>query len=434
MAAILFDATRLFMRASRTSPTGIDRVAQAYGRWLLSRPDIDTIPVCSLGGVLTSLSPAAFRRVVEHRASESAASGDDWRRLVRALTAPAGVASGDGGLALRLTAAKTAIETRPARYLRFGLGLAADWRLRRHGAGDLYLNVSHFGLEQPRLLDRLTARRIRTVAMVHDLIPILHPEYCSPSAFGWHLRRVEALLEHAELLLANSRSTAAELTAFAKQTGRRPPPICVAPLGLEPLFHVRPSHGLGSRPYFVCVGTIEPRKNHLLLLNLWRQLAAELGAKAPRLVLVGHRGWETGNAVEMLDRCAVLRGLVFERSHVPDTEMAHLLKGARALLLPSFAEGFGFPMVEALGLGVPVLCSDLAALRENGGDIPEYLDPLDGRGWRDAVLDYSWEVSPRREAQLGRLAGWKATDWKDHFVAVEALIAQTTALNARAGG
>jgi len=134
----------------------------------------------------------------------------------------------------------------------------------------------------------------------------------------------------------------------------------------------------------------------------------------------------------MLDRCRVLGGLVLERNQSPDTEMARLLKGARALLLPSFAEGFGFPMVEALGLGVPVLCSDLAALRENGGDIPEYLDPLDGHGWRDAVIDYSWEVSPRREAQLNRLAAWKANDWTDHFAAVEELIDQTAALTGRA--
>jgi glycosyltransferase involved in cell wall biosynthesis len=415
MAAILFDATRLFMRASRTSPTGIDRVAQAYGRWLLSRPDIDTIPVCSLGGVLTSLSPAAFRRVVEHRASESAASGDDWRRLVRALTAPAGVASGDGGLALRLTAAKTAIETRPARYLRFGLGLAADWRLRRHGAGDLYLNVSHFGLEQPRLLDRLTARRIRTVAMVHDLIPILHPEYCSPSAFGWHLRRVEALLEHAELLLANSRSTAAELTAFAKQTGRRPPPICVAPLGLEPLFHVRPSHGLGSRPYFVCVGTIEPRKNVGLLLTLWRRLAERLGDATPPLVLAGQRGWETEAIVDHLERSPPVRRFVHEINGLGDAELAMLIAGATALLSPSFMEGFSLPVAEARSMGTPVIASDIEVHRELAPEA-RLIDPLDGPAWLEAIEAALLEGGERRSVVTPPHA---PPGWPEHFEIVE---------------
>ena len=103
-------------------------------------------------------------------------------------------------------------------------------------------------------------------------------------------------------------------------------------------------------------------------------------------------------------------------------------RGARALLLPSFAEGFGFPMVEALALGVPVLCSNLAALRENGGDVPEYLDPLDGPGWRNAVMDYALPASPRRAAQLHRLAGWRAPSWQDHFAAVEALIAEARSI------
>jgi glycosyltransferase involved in cell wall biosynthesis len=177
-------------------------------------------------------------------------------------------------------------------------------------------------------------------------------------------------------------------------------------------------------PYFVCVGTIEARKNHLLLLNLWRQLTEMLGDSAPRLVLIGQRGWETENAIDMLERCPALRGVVFESANVPDDEAARLVQGAQALLLPSFAEGFGFPLVEALTLGVPVLCSNLAAFRENGGDVPEYLDPLDGLGWRSAVIDYASPSSPRRAAQLRRLSGWTPPSWQDHFAAVEALIAE----------
>jgi glycosyltransferase involved in cell wall biosynthesis len=122
-----------------------------------------------------------------------------------------------------------------------------------------------------------------------------------------------------------------------------------------------------------------------------------------------------------------LRDLVLERSNLPDAEAARLLKGARALLLPSFAEGFGFPLVEALAQGIPVLCSNLAALRENGGGVPEYLDPLDGLGWRAAVIDYSVPASARRAAQLSRLGGWTPPKWEDHFAGVEALIAEVRA-------
>src|SRR5262249_12794230 len=123
----------------------------------------------------------------------------------------------------------------------------------------------------------------------------------------------------------------------------------------------------------------------------------------------------------------------FERNNLPDAEVARLLKGAQALLLPSFAEGFGFPLVEALALGVPVLCSDLAALRENGGGVPEYFDPLDGAAWRAAVLDYSLPISPRRDAQLVRIEGWIPPSWGNHFAAVKELIAETRAATRSAG-
>jgi glycosyltransferase involved in cell wall biosynthesis len=95
--------------------------------------------------------------------------------------------------------------------------------------------------------------------------------------------------------------------------------------------------------------------------------------------------------------------------------MACLLRDARALLMPSFAEGYGLPLAETLALGVPALCSDIPALREVGGDVPEFIDPIDGLSWRGAILDYAANISPRRDAQLKRLESWKPTSWETHF-------------------
>jgi glycosyltransferase involved in cell wall biosynthesis len=217
----------------------------------------------------------------------------------------------------------------------------------------------------------------------------------------------------ADGVVTNSAATAMALAPYlpADRT------VHVAPLGVSaPVADIAPEKS--DRPYFLCVGTIEPRKNHLLLLHLWRRLVALQGNQTPRLLIVGHRGWENENVLDLLDRCTALRGHVVELGIVPDTKLTALLRGARALLMPSFAEGFGLPVAEALVHGTPVLCSDLPALREAGGLVPEYLDPLDTPGWHAAVLEYAAEMSPRRDAQIARLPRWIGTTWDAHVGSV----------------
>ena len=94
--------------------------------------------------------------------------------------------------------------------------------------------------------------------------------------------------------------------------------------------------------------------------------------------------------------------------------MNELLLGARALLLPSFAEGYGMPVAEALSVGTPVLCSDLPALREAGGSVPDFLDPLDGPGWKAHILDHA-RAGPLHAAQMQRLPHWPSPSWAEHI-------------------
>ena len=92
------------------------------------------------------------------------------------------------------------------------------------------------------------------------------------------------------------------------------------------------------------------------------------------------------------------------------------------MLLPSYAEGFGLPLAEALASGIPALCSDIAVFREVGGDVPEYLDPLDLPAWAEAVLEYSRPDSVRRAEQMRRLSQWRAPRWAEHFTIVEQVL------------
>ena len=92
------------------------------------------------------------------------------------------------------------------------------------------------------------------------------------------------------------------------------------------------------------------------------------------------------------------------------------------MLFPTFAEGYGLPLIEALSANVPVLCSNLAIFHEIAYEVPDYLDPIDGKAWMDMIIDYAQEISPQRDAQLKRLSQFKIPTWDEHFTKVNAFI------------
>lgn len=302
------------------------------------------------------------------------------------------------------------------------LGRAVLRRKRVPLAGKLYLNIGHTGLDAPGLPEWLARRRLRPVFLIHDLIPITHPEFCRQGEDLRHVARMRHALASAHGVIANSRATLDALSRFAANEGLAMPESVVAWLGADEQVAPLPLPP-PARPSFVTIGTIEARKNHLLLLHIWERLAARMGPNTPELILVGQRGWEADDVFALLDRSTRLKGHVRELGRCNDATMLARIDQARAVLLPSFIEGFGIPLIEALQRGTPVIASDLPVFHEIAGDIPLYLDPLDGQRWEAAICDFLTD-SAERQRQLAMIPHFRTHSWNDHFSTVEGWLSE----------
>jgi glycosyltransferase involved in cell wall biosynthesis len=390
MHEVLTDVTRLLDRRMQGRlPTGVDRVSLEYVRYFADR----STALVRFAGQWIELSRRDSARVFAALLTPAEKTAQGLRSLVRRVVAKA---------------------------LPRGVG-------RRFSAARLLFNTGHSGLEKPHYVRRLRGSGLQPLFFVHDLIPITHPEYCRPGEAERHRRRMNTMLDTGQGVIANSAATLEVLAAYGKANALTMPPAVVAHLAPPDLRRLGAETVAGvasQRPYFVMLGTIEPRKNHWLLLQLWRQLIERFGERAPRLVIIGQRGWECENVVDLLERCDVLQGFVVEYPSCSDAELASWLQHAQALLFPSFSQGYGMPLVEALALGVPVIASELPAFREIAGDIPEYVDPLDGKRWGELVIEYARNDSAARAAQCQRMVGFVLPTWDAHFQQVEALMAR----------
>ena len=419
---IAFDLTRLVTRLRHASPSGIDRVDLAYARHVLEGAGP------RFGLVSTGLGPRVLDRAHASRIVEAVAAGwiEDvaaesdpvYRRLEARLSGrPADVAAGRGP-ARSSTLRRRRIQAETV------LGILRAAPAAALPEGSLYLHTSHLRLDKPERFDWLYTRTdVRPVFFVHDLIPITHPEYGRPGEAERHRLRMRTIGRHAAAILVNSADTGERTLAHLAADGFGRPPLAVGHLGVEPAFGREGPRFAPARPTFLVCGTIEPRKNHLLLLHLWRDLVERHGPDTPRLVLVGRRGWEAENVVDLLERCEAIRPHVVEVSGLSTHGLAALTRSCTALLMPSFTEGYGIPIVEAAASGVPVVASDIAVHREIGAGFADFLDPLDGLGWRRAVEDLSRPGSERREDLARRLDGYVAPSWPAHFEQADALLA-----------
>lgn len=269
--------------------------------------------------------------------------------------------------------------------------------------GVRYINTGHSNFTD-RMIAALSAVKARIAVLIHDVIPVEAPEFQRPEtveAFRGFLGRVNA---HAHVRIYNSKDTQSRAQAYFSKSADE----VVAYLGVELAQAAfdgdipRP-----KAPYFVTIGTIEPRKNHALLLDVWEAMGADEASDVPGLVIAGHRGWRNSAVFERLDAAPAH---IIEAPDLSDGALSELLTGSHGLLFPSHMEGFGLPPMEAAALGVPVVCQDLPVLKEVMGDIPIYVDGNDA---------YQWQNTIKRLAEQRQTPPvFIQPTWTDHFNAV----------------
>ncbi len=228
-------------------------------------------------------------------------------------------------------------------------------------------------------------RRMRFGVLVHDLVPVRHPEWCHRGVPRMFREWYADVLPFCDVVFANSRHTAADVTAWTREGGIvLNGPVQVLPIG-SGFGAAAPARAMPGLPapgsYVLFVSTLEARKNHALLFRIWSKLldAVAEGARSaesvPDLVFAGRIGWLVADLLAQLENTRWLAGRIKFVADPDDAELRALYAGCLFTVFPSWHEGWGLPVTESLALGKPCVSSDAASLPEAGGTWCRYFDP-----------------------------------------------------------
>lgn len=291
----------------------------------------------------------------------------------------------------------------------------------QHQAGDqLVLLDSSWHANFFPLAEQLKRDGVGIVSVIYDLIPLTHPQFCDAGLvkvfndwFDWIARTADGYVAISTTIRDQVRQE------MVRRIGAQPvqqrwfdyfhlgseldlaDPDAEVDRGLLQMFKT-------PEPVFLMVSTIEPRKNHAYLIDAFERAWAA-GSKA-RLCIAGKIGWKCDALIERIRQHPELNRRLFMFNTLSDKSLEHAYSHATALVFPSYVEGFGLPLVEAMQRGLPAMGSDIPVFREIGGDYMAYFDLADPQNLTRLVVDM--ERTGVFPAPLA-LDHWRWLSWRE---------------------
>lgn len=265
---------------------------------------------------------------------------------------------------------------------------------------------------------RLRQRGVRVLRMIYDLIPTLKPQWVLPDTVAPVTAWVRRLLTESDHVFTISEFSRQEIMRYCDECGFHRSDMSVVRLGdvmaatagdePPPLPRFVP-----QRPFFICVSTLDVRKNHRLLYEAWRQLASREPDACPDLLCIGTPHLYVEDLLREMQSDRLVNGRIHLLHGIDDRELTWYYRHCMATIYPSWYEGWGLPVAESLGLGKICLASNATSIPEISADLPEFFEPHDTRRLVELVgrvlRDHDWRE--RREDLIRRT--FRPTAWTD---------------------
>ena len=269
----------------------------------------------------------------------------------------------------------------------------------------------------------LKEKDVKIIPFVQDIIGVTHPQFCPSDDVLNFLDFVGAVAEYGDEIIVTSHATKGAVEELCGRLQMPCPPIEIVPLGgdfkraSEKLSRRTTNQGISadiskiaeSGPYLLMVGTIDPRKNHKLLLDAYEGGLKELPMN---LVIAGHKGWNADDFLERMEGHEDFGKGIWHVNGASDEEIDYLYQHCYALAFPSYIEGYGLPIIESMVRGVPVIAADTPINMEVGGEYALYF----GQDKPEELVNTVAELISKPEtygALKGKLKNFIPPTWEE---------------------